>query len=143
MAGTVFKTYFTLEEAVGKLPWVRENLAAAQAELGEVRGMAILHKRILLTKQESGSQPTDAEVALLHQKYEVFEEAISRWIFAFAEQGIILRDVETGLLDFPYRAQTTRQDYLLCWRLDEDGIFYFHGINEGFAGRHPISVLPD
>lgn len=138
-----FRKYFSLEEAGAILPQVNEFLRKAHGEIAELQDAAILQKRILMSRQESGMGVTDAEVAVLHEKAEAFEQAVIRWVAHFADQGIILRDLESGLIDFPYHSRKTKQDYFLCWRLNEDGIFYFHGIHEGFAGRHPISLLPE
>lgn len=138
-----FSKYFTLEEAVRLLPAVKETLGIAQRQMNELRDEVILSKRLLSARRSSGRTGHDGDAAALQEKFERFETTLQRWIDYFGEQGIVLRDVDTGLIDFPYHAQTTQQDYLLCWRPGEDGIFYFHGLTEGFAGRHPISLLPD
>lgn len=57
------------------------------------------------------------------------------------ERGIVLRDIATGLLDFP--ALAAGRQVWLCWRLGEDRIEYWHGTDEGFAGRKPLTHLPD
>jgi hypothetical protein len=57
------------------------------------------------------------------------------------ERGIVLRDIATGLLDFP--ALAGGRQVWLCWRLGEDRIEYWHGTEEGFAGRKPLGLLPD
>jgi len=142
-ATPAFQKYFTLEEAVKTLPMVKETLRIAHRQMDELRDNVILSKRLLLVKQDSGRIPSDAEVAVLQEKFEGYEEALGRWTEYFGNQGIILRDLEAGLIDFPYHSNSTEQDFLLCWRLNEDGIFYFHGINEGYAGRHPITLLPE
>jgi hypothetical protein len=143
IATQAFQKYFTLEEAVRLLPAVKETLSIAQRQLNALRDEVILGKRILSARRTSGRTGDHGEAAALQEKFERFEETLQRWVDYFGQQGIVLRDVDTGLIDFPYRAQTTQQDYLLCWRPGEDGIFYFHGLTEGFAGRHPISLLPD
>jgi hypothetical protein len=143
MSAYDFKKYFTLEEAVTWLPWVMEQLKQAHVEMQELRDAAILSKRLVLARQSSGRKTSDAEVVALQERFEAFEEALGRWVEKFGQQGILLRDVDTGLIDFPYKAESTGEDYFLCWRLHEDGIFYFHGVNEGFAGRHPITLLPE
>jgi len=48
---------------------------------------------------------------------------------------------EIGLVDFP--SIIDGQDVYLCWKSDEPGLMYYHGINEGFSGRKliPKSIL--
>ena len=55
--------------------------------------------------------------------------------------GIVLRDIERGLVDFPARASTGRS-YWLCWLLDEDTVGWWHWPEDGFAGRTPLSEPP-
>jgi hypothetical protein len=52
------------------------------------------------------------------------------------EMGVLVKDLDTGLVDFPtlFRGE----EVYLCWRMDEDDIDHWHGVNEGFAGRKPI-----
>jgi hypothetical protein len=56
-------------------------------------------------------------------------------------QGIILRDVDAGLVDFPARLEDGRQ-YLLCWVLGEPAVAWWHWPDAGFAGRRPLSDPP-
>lgn len=55
----------------------------------------------------------------------------------FQLTGIELKDIDTGLVDFP--ALMEGQEVLLCWKQGEDRIRYYHGKQDGFAGRKPIS----
>ena len=50
--------------------------------------------------------------------------------------GCIVKDLDTGLVDFP--SLIRNQEVYLCWRLGEDRIRFYHGHNEGFAGRKPL-----
>ncbi len=50
--------------------------------------------------------------------------------------GVILRDPETGLIDFPARREG--RDVFLCWRMGEETVAHWHGMEAGFAGRHPL-----
>ncbi len=50
--------------------------------------------------------------------------------------GIILRDPETGLVDFP--AERDGDDIFLCWRLGEDAVAWWHPTDTGFTGRQPL-----
>lgn len=55
------------------------------------------------------------------------------------ERGIVLRDIATGLLDFPALAGGHR--VWLCWRSGEPEVGWWHRQDEGFIGRRPITDL--
>jgi hypothetical protein len=109
---------WTLEEAnaalgrVGAL--VDRARAAAQGSSASVKG--------------NGSHSPQATVA------EVVAE--------LAAEGIVLRDVEQGLIDFPARSAGGR-DYWLCWVVGEAEVGWWHWPEDGFAGRTPVSEPPD
>jgi hypothetical protein len=48
----------------------------------------------------------------------------------------VLKDLDAGLLDFP--AVREGEDVLLCWHVGEPAVAYWHGLEEGFAGRKPV-----
>jgi hypothetical protein len=50
--------------------------------------------------------------------------------------GVVVKDLDTGLVDFP--SVRDGRDVLLCWRLGEDEVAFWHGYDDGFAGRQPI-----
>ena len=52
--------------------------------------------------------------------------------------GVQVKDLDKGLLDFPYLLDG--QTVLLCWKLGEKEIGYWHSAEEGFAGRKPIDA---
>ena len=51
-------------------------------------------------------------------------------------QGVILRDPETGLVDFPSRREGAV--VYLCWRLGEERVMFWHPPDTGFGGRQPL-----
>jgi hypothetical protein len=55
------------------------------------------------------------------------------------ELGVTLREIETGLIDFP--ALVTGRQVWLCWRLGEGDIEWWHELTEGFGGRRPLVEL--
>lgn len=63
-------------------------------------------------------------------------QTLRREVEALNEQGIVLRDPESGLVDFP--ARRGGEEIFLCWRLGEDRVAYWHGPDSGFAGRKPL-----
>ncbi len=52
------------------------------------------------------------------------------------ERGCLVKDLDTGLIDFPTRFRG--EEVCLCWKLGERSIQFWHGANEGFRGRKPI-----
>jgi hypothetical protein len=56
-----------------------------------------------------------------------------RWLQG---QGILLKDPERGLVDFP--SVRDGRPVLLCWKMDEPSVDHWHEVSEGFAGRQPL-----
>jgi hypothetical protein len=50
--------------------------------------------------------------------------------------GCVVKDLDTGLIDFPTLFRGV--EVYLCWKLGEDTIGFWHGVEEGFRGRRPI-----
>jgi hypothetical protein len=55
---------------------------------------------------------------------------------ALQEAGIVVRDIDRGLIDFP----TIRdgEEVYLCWELGEDSIDWWHDLEDGYRGRQPL-----
>jgi hypothetical protein len=64
------------------------------------------------------------------------QEVIRTEVTYLAERGILLKDPETGLVDFP--ADREGRTVYLCWRLGEDRVGWYHEVTSGFAGRRPL-----
>ena len=128
--------YFTVEEANEALLEVRP----LTVELVE-------HRRALVELQERQSAVT-ARIAgnggnvepheLEEVQAQLDEEVagIARCVARIHEVGALVKDLDDGLVDFP--ATRDGRDVLLCWRLGEDEIGFWHGLDEGFSGRKPL-----
>jgi hypothetical protein len=66
---------------------------------------------------------------------------IAALVAALNDDGIIVRDPERGLIDFP-ALTPSGATYLLCWLDGEDAIDWWHWPDAGFAGRTPIDQPP-
>ncbi|MEM4884696.1 MAG: DUF2203 family protein, partial [Saccharolobus sp.] len=64
-----------------------------------------------------------------------------RIIDEIVSKGIIIRDIDRGLVDFP--AIINGKPAFLCWKIDDGDIYYWHYTNEGFIGRKRISERDD
>lgn len=131
--------YFTVEEAAGALPEVgsllrRLRALAAEAAVAKAALDALWER---LGAGESVLDELRAAQQDLASRAGEAAEAAER----LEAIGCVLRDVETGLVDFPSRAGGG--EIFLCWRLGEDGIAFWHGTAEGYAGRKPLAELPE
>ncbi|HEY2380396.1 MAG TPA: DUF2203 domain-containing protein [Terriglobia bacterium] len=120
---------FTLAEAEALLPTLRTLLG----EIGEAWG----HVRELNPEVQKAR---DASAFDGFSKAGVeYVESVSHLMFLIhqiKDMGVILKDAEKGLCDFPYVRQG-RVVYL-CWQLGEERIEYWHDIETGFGGREPL-----
>jgi hypothetical protein len=57
-------------------------------------------------------------------------------VIYLAERGILLRDPETGLVDFP--GEVDDRQVFLCWRLGEGEVAWYHEQHAGFSSRKPL-----
>jgi hypothetical protein len=104
----------------------------AQAQAAERR--AALAARI--AGNGSGVEP--ARLQRLNEELERESRAVARCVLELSELGAQVKDLDRGLLDFP--ARRGDEDVLLCWHVGEDEIGYWHGVDEGFAGRKPLPL---
>ena len=56
------------------------------------------------------------------------------------QKGILVKEVGEGLIDFPH-IRSNGEEVYLCWRVGETDIEFWHRIEDGFAGRKPVSEL--
>lgn len=117
---------FTVEEASAHLDRLRELLPALrEARRRLLRGA----ERIRSVAGRNGGGRGGAE------RLEA-AAIIRRGVEEIAEAGIVLRDADTGLVDFPSEREGRR--IYLCWRLGEDAIAHWHEADAGFGGRRPL-----
>ena len=63
-------------------------------------------------------------------------EAARACLQRLEELGVVVKDIDTGLLDFP--ALRHGEQVELCWRVGEPRVSSWHRVGEGFAGRKPV-----
>jgi hypothetical protein len=64
------------------------------------------------------------------------QERLRADLMTLADEGILLRDPASGLVDFPAEVEGRR--VFLCWRLGEERVAWFHGPQAGYSGRKPL-----
>src|SRR3954468_17072872 len=85
---------------------------------------------------EDSGEPDEVKTA--RAMFRGYYEALSEGLDRIRTLGGDVKDLDLGLVDFPGRREG--QDILICWRLGEKKIQFWHTPDEGFAGRRPIDA---
>jgi hypothetical protein len=126
-----------------------EEANAVLAELRPVVERMVQHRRNLTAAQalqvelvtRIAGNGGDMMPSDLHEAAETIQReaaAIAECAERINAAGAEVKSLEEGLLDFP--AKRGDEVVLLCWKLGEDEIRYWHGVEEGFAGRKPLPL---
>jgi hypothetical protein len=161
--------FFDLDQANELIPEVRtilEGLRDERAELIRLRDQVLLHRSATespaiapsettrrrpgpgrgagLTDPEASEGGEDAsgrdpEVRVLRLRMQGVIDQMQAGVARIDELGVTLREIETGLIDFP--ALVAGRQVWLCWRLGEDDVAWWHELGDGFGGRQALSEL--
>jgi hypothetical protein len=140
--------FYDLDEANEAIPEVRtilESLRDQRAELIRLRDEVIATADDAPdTRSESRGDAatearTDADVRVLRLRMQGVIDRMQAGVVRIDELGITLREIETGLIDFP--ALASGRQIWLCWRLGEGDVEFWHELADGFAGRRPLAEL--
>ena len=126
-----------------------EEANAALAEVGPLVERMVEHRRAhidALARQEglevrirgNGGGIPPATLAAAADEVESEARELARTIDELLEYGVEVKDIDEGLIDFP--ALRHGETVLLCWRLGEDEIRYWHTADAGFAGRRELPL---
>jgi hypothetical protein len=147
---------FTIDEARELLPTLRNMLQEANADLAErLEVVSAANKHF--EQAESNLEKSDVAEGLdelrsaraefqnsieeLSKAQTAYLSSLNQWLDQISSTGVILRDLREGLLDFP--AEANGFNYLLCWRMDEADVNFWHLENDGFIGRKPLTSLQE
>jgi hypothetical protein len=133
--------YFKREEAEELLPVIEYHLEQARAQSAEMERLSEeLSRAAARVTALGGSVPPLGKLAGIKAQREQFLERLKQAVAHIQDTGCILKDLETGLIDFP--SFLNGQEVYLCWKLGEEHIEWWHGIHEGFAGRKRLEEAP-
>jgi len=132
---------FTLQEANTLLPILESLLKQAmegKQTMEEIdRELQNLGHKIFLA---GGTLVDIGAVAKRKAEREKAIQRIKDSVQEIHSTGVQVKDLDIGLLDFPH--MVNGETVLLCWKLGEElNVQHWHGLEEGFAGRKPISTL--
>jgi hypothetical protein len=127
---------FTPDEANAALADVRplaEQMVEAKRAFDEAQAQSDDAARSI---SGNGGGIPPAELAALHEQLEQRTTELAAILDELHELGVQVKDLDSGLVDFPSLRDGER--VLLCWRLGEDEVAFWHGLEDGFAGRQPL-----
>jgi hypothetical protein len=136
MIGTVAERHFTPEEANEALAEVRplaERLVAHRRALGTAQ---MQRAEALVSIAGNGGRVDSGELPRFEAEVQRAAAGVAACVEALNELGVVVKDPDEGLVDFP--SLRDGEEVLLCWRAGEDAVEYWHGLDEGFAGRKRI-----
>jgi hypothetical protein len=105
----------------------RRKLAEAESQLSQLSSRIMLMGGMLVNYEHASG---------LRNESERTSTAIREALESIEATGCVVKDLDSGLLDFP--ARIAGEDVYLCWRLGEDRIRFYHRQDEGFSGRKPL-----
>jgi hypothetical protein len=123
-------TVYTIETANALLPYLAPTLVELREKFETAE--RIREAMVRAAAGNGWSEHRDEERNTMMRVAELMER-VEKW-------DVILRDVSTGLVDFP--AVIHGQEAFLCWRLGEAEVAYWHSPEDGFQGRRPLPGPP-
>ena len=117
---------YSLDEANAELADLRERLPRLRVARG---GLIAASERIKEAVASDGGGVAEAG-------WFAHQQTLKAELEHLAERGILLRDPEIGLIDFPSDRDGRR--VYLCWRLGEDEVAWYHEVSAGFGTRKPL-----
>ena len=117
---------YTVEEANALLPFLAPTLVELREKFEQAE-----------TARESVSRAAAGNGwSEKRERWSVTMARVAELTERLAEWELELRDIATGLVDFP--AVLHGEAIYLCWRLGEPEVAYYHSRTEGFGGRRRL-----
>lgn len=140
MAAPIYKPtrLFTIDQANAMLPLVR---AITRDVVELATGVMERKQRLDVLVKGRPARSSDVYRDELDQTEEQIEKDVAR-LQGYAEEllelGLELKSPLDGLVDFP--TQIDGKPALLCWKLGEPAVLFWHDLESGFEGRQPLTA---
>jgi hypothetical protein len=132
------RRYFTPSEANELLAEVRPLAESLVQHRQGMRLAAERRARLTARIAGNGGDLDPQEPGELDEQFQRESHAVTQAAEQLERLGVLVKDLDTGLVDFP--ALHEGEEVLLCWQVGEDEVAYWHGADEGFAGRKPLPL---
>lgn len=129
--------HFTLTEAERLLPQVDRALRDALFHKAEYQSAEdALNATMQGIRMAGGSRVNPGPILATRARRDASTGALREVLEKIEQMGVLIKDLDIGLIDFLTRYQG--REVCLCWKLGEERIRFWHGMDEGFAGRKLI-----
>ena len=132
------RRYFTPSEANELLVEVRPLVESLVEHRQGMRLAAERRARLTARIAGNGGDLDPQEPGELDEQFQRESQAVTQAAERLERLGVLVKDLDTGLVDFP--ALHKGDEVLLCWQVGEDEVAHWHGVAEGFAGRKPLPL---
>ncbi|HVA86487.1 MAG TPA: DUF2203 domain-containing protein [Candidatus Saccharimonadales bacterium] len=123
-------TFYDIDAANARLPEVGDLLTLLRDQRAEL---------IRLRDEAAAEDIDETELRRLRLRMQGIIDQMQAAVVRIDSLSISLRDIESGLIDFP--ALVNGRQVCLCWRLGEEEIGWWHELSAGIAGRRLIADL--
>ena len=143
--------FYDIDEANEALPEVERillDLRDQRAELIRLRDALLqatgadrepTQRRPATGEPGSGAGARAADMRLVRLRMQGLIDQMQAGVTRLVERDVTLREIETGLIDFP--ALASGRQIWLCWRLGEGEVDWWHELGDGFTGRRRLADL--
>ena len=125
-------SHFTIKDANQVLPTV----------IKKFKNIVNLKDQVMLIQSEMETNPkyisNFKDYVIKKQELNTAMSNFYKAIEDLENMGVMIKSIEEGLLDFP--STRFNEEVFLCWKEGETEIKFWHGKDEGFLGRKPLSV---
>jgi len=132
----------TLRDERSQLIALRDEFArraALEMTPGDAAGAGAVAPGLPADDRVARTREDAAERRRLRLRMQGVIDQMQAGVARIDELGVTLREIETGLVDFP--ALVNGRQVWLCWRLGEGDVAWWHELSDGFTGRKPLLEL--
>ena len=128
---------FTFDEANSLVPWLQrifDRLGSSMERLEAVRErLADIQRE---RQRQNGTFQQHNEIQRMQAEVDQMSNDVRSMVDEIVEEGIIVRDIGQGLIDFPHMREG--REVYLCWIKGEESIAFWHETDRGFIHRQPL-----
>lgn len=135
------RAHFTVGEVEALIPTLEQIFVQVLQLRAGLRALGAKLDRAGVRMNGEEGLETESGPPAVRQAKAVFrglDEALTDQLARVSEVGGEIKDVDMGLVDFP--GLRSGEEILLCWKLGEKRVAYWHSVDGGFASRRPIDA---